>query len=141
MPNLLSLVLAASALIQAPPPVQAAPEAVRVEGAALAFGRDWLLRTSDNVCGLRDANQLTNPAVIDFDAALAATPEMKKIESQGIDPRSAEGIQLRSQAVTRLTNAADSVRSSGGYCSVWKEIRHKDGRAIDDLTSQVIAQF
>jgi hypothetical protein len=33
------------------------------------------------------------------------------------------------------------VRNSGGYCSVWKTIRHKDGRAIDDLTSQVIAKY
>ena len=86
MPTLLLLVLASSALFQAPPAVHGAPEAVQVEQAAVAFGRDWLLRTSDNVCGLRDANQLTNPAVIDFDSALAATPEMKKIESQGIDP-------------------------------------------------------
>jgi len=143
MSTLLTLVLASSALLQAPltaaQPRQAAP--VAGAEAAAPFGRDWILRASDNVCGLRDANQLTHPALIDFEACLAATPEMKKIESQGIDPKSAEGIQLRSAAVTRLTNAADSVRTSGGYCSVWKEIRHKDGRAIDDLTSQVIAQF
>ena len=140
MLNLLTLVLASSALLQAPVTPVAAPAAHQAEE-ALTPGRDWVLRAADNVCGLRDANQLTNPAAIDFDACLAATPEMKKIESQGIDPRSAEGIQLRSAAVTRLTNAADAARNSGGYCSVWKTIRHKDGRAIDDLTNQVIAKY
>jgi hypothetical protein len=141
MHTILNLVLAASALVQAPvPPAQAYP-AVQVESAAPAAGRDWILRTADNVCGLRDANQLTHPGLVDFEACLAATPEMKKIENQGIDPKSAEGIQLRSAAVTRVTTAAEAVRAAGGYCSVWKEIRHKDGRAIDDLSSRVIAQY
>jgi hypothetical protein len=140
MPTLLTLLLASSVLLQTPPSCPGAPT-VQVEAAAVPLGRDWIVRASDNVCGLRDANQLTRPARIDFDACLAATPEMKKMESQGIDPKSAEGIQLRSAAVTRLTQAAESTRSARGYCSVWKEIRHKDGRAVDDLTSQVIAQY
>lgn len=135
------LVLAGLALLQEPVRSQTGGTLPgRVED-TLVPGRDWIVRTPDNVCGLRDANQLTNPGVIDFEACLAATPEMKKIQSQGIDPKSAEGIQLRSAAITRLTNAAEAVRSANGYCSVWKEVRHKDGRAIDDLSSRVIAQF
>lgn len=141
MHTILTLVLASIAHFQAPVPPAEAVSAVRVEATPVAVGRDWILRAADNVCGLRDANQLTHPGVIDFDACLAATPEMKKIESQGIDPKSAEGIQLRSAAVTRVSNAAEAVRVAGGYCSVWKEIRHKDGRAIDDLSSQVIARY
>jgi hypothetical protein len=141
MHTILHLVLAASALLQAPVPPQGTPADVRVETGGVLLGRDWVLRTADNICGLRDANQLTRPGVIDFEACLAATPEMKRIASQGIDPRSAEGIQLRNAAVTRVTNAAEAVRAAGGYCSVWKEIRHKDGRAIDDLSSRVIAQY
>lgn len=140
MHTILNLVLAATALLQAP----VHPPAVHAEAqpeAALAVGRDWVLRTADNICGLRDANQLTHPGLIDFEACLAATPEMKRIASQGIDPKSAEGIQLRNAAVTRVTNAAEAVRAAGGYCSVWKEIRHKDGRAIDDLSNRVIAQY
>jgi hypothetical protein len=140
MHTLLSLVFAASALLPSPVQPQAAAEGAHAQAAALP-GRDWLLRTADNICGLRDANQLTRPAQIDFDACLAATPEMKRIASQGIDPKSAEGIQLRNAAVTRVTNAAESVRAADGYCSVWKEIRHKDGRAIDDLSNRVIAQY
>ena len=140
MHTILNLVLAATALLQAPVQPPAVPADMQTE-AAVAVGRDWLLRTADNICGLRDANQLTNPGVIEFQTCLAATPEMKRIASQGIDPTSAEGIQLRNAAVTRVTNAAEAVRASDGYCSVWKEIRHKDGRAIDDLSNRVIAQY
>jgi len=104
-------------------------------------GRDWILKSADNICGLRDPNQLTYPALIDFDTCLDATPEMRRMRDQGIDPQSAEGIQLRSKAVTRLTNACESVRGTNGHCSVWKEIRHKDGRSIPDISSQVIALF
>ena len=125
---------AGAASAQPPDPLQGPLE-------ALAVGRDWILKTADNICGLRDPNQLTHPAVIDFDACLDATPEMKRLRDQGIDPKSAEGIQLRSAAVTRLTNACESVRAANGHCSVWKEIRHKDGRAIPDVSSQVIALF
>ncbi len=104
-------------------------------------GHSWLLRTADNICGLRDPNQLTSPAVVDFEACLDATPEMKRVRDQGIDPKSAEGIQLRNAAVTRVTSACEKVRSASGHCSVWKEIRHKDGRAIADISDQVKAQL
>lgn len=108
---------------------------------ASAFGRDWILKSSDNICGLKEANQLTHPALIDYDTCLQATPEMRRIKDQNIDPKSAEGIQLRSAAMNRLTDACERVRVAQGHCSVWKEIRHKDGRAIPDLSSQVMALF
>ena len=66
---------------------------------------------------------------------------MRRIKDQSIDPKSAEGIQLRSAAMNRLTDACERVRVAQGHCSVWKEIRHKDGRAIPDLSSQVMALF
>jgi len=110
-------------------------------GGGLPSGRDWILKAADNICGLRDPNQLTYPALIDFDSCLAATPEMKRIRDQGIDPKGAEGIQLRAAALTRLTDACEALRAAKGHCSVWKEIRHKDGRAIPDISSQVIALF
>jgi hypothetical protein len=108
---------------------------------ALAFARDWILKTSDNICGLRDANQLTHPAQVNYETCLQATPEMKRLRDQKIDPKSAEGIQLRSAGISRVTNACERVRASQGYCSVWKQISHKDGRAISDLSSLVIAQY
>lgn len=110
-------------------------------GQAELSGKDWILKAADNICGLRDASQLTHPAVIDFEACLDATPEMMRIRDQGIDPKSAEGIQLRTAAVTRLTDACEAVRGANSHCSVWKKIRHRDGRAIPDISSQVIALF
>jgi hypothetical protein len=102
---------------------------------------DWIVNASDNVCGLRDTRMLSNPAKIDYDALLAATPEMQKIKRDGIDPSSAEGIQLKQQAIDRVTKACESVRVAQGHCSVWKSISHKDGRAITDITDLVKAKL
>lgn len=108
---------------------------------ANALSRDWTGKTEDNICGLRDLSQVSNPVVIDFQACLDATPEMKKIKSEKIDPKSPEGIRLVTEATNRVTQACEAVQRANGYCSVWKSIRHKDGRAITDISSQVTAQF
>lgn len=119
----------------------ASPAATPSGSAAALPGSDWIVKSEDNVCGLRDANQLTYPGLVDYDACLEATPEMKRIDEHGIDPKSAEGIQLRNAAVTRVTKACEEVRKATGHCSVWKAVRHKDGRSITDLTDQVKAKL
>jgi hypothetical protein len=101
----------------------------------------WIVDRSDNICGLDDPKMLSKPAKIDYDAVLRATPEMKKIKDDKIDPNSPEGIQLRQAAASRVQKAAEKVRSTNGYCSVWKTIRHQDGRAIPDVTDAVKAQL
>lgn len=101
----------------------------------------WICDRSDNICGLDDARMLSKPAKIDYDALLKATPEMKKIVSDKIDPNSSEGINLRQRAVDRVREKAEAVRTANGYCSVWKTISHKDGRAIPDITDLVKAQL
>jgi hypothetical protein len=106
-----------------------------------APSRDWTGKAEDNICGLRDLTQVSNPVVIDFQACLDATPEMKKIKSEKIDPKSPEGIRLVTEATNRVTQACEAVQRANGYCSVWKSIRHKDGRAVTDISSQVTAQF
>jgi hypothetical protein len=111
------------------------------EAGALAFpgGRDWNVKAADNICGLRDASQLSNPAKVDFKALLDATPELKKIRDEKIDPASSEGIRLNNEAVNRIAKACETVRVANSYCSVWKEVSHKDGRAIPDVTEKVKA--
>ena len=104
-------------------------------------GTGWIVDRADNICGLDDAKMLSKPAKVDYDALLRATPEMKKIKDDKIDPSSPQGIQLRQAAATRVQKAADKVRSTEGYCSVWKSIRHQDGRAIPDVTDAVKAQL
>lgn len=102
---------------------------------------DWILNAQDNVCGLRDPRMLSNPGRINYDTLMAATPELQKLKREGIDPGSAEGIQLKQQAIDRVTKASESVRVTQGHCSVWKAISHKDGRAIADLTELVRAKL
>ena len=106
-------------------------------GAALG----WVVHRADNICGLDDARMLSNPARVDYPSLLDATPEMKQIRDEKIDPNSSRGIQLRQAAVDRVRRATEKVRSSRGHCSVWKQIRHRDGRAIPDVTQLVLAEL
>jgi Skp family chaperone for outer membrane proteins len=99
----------------------------------------WICDRTDNICGLDDPRMLSNPAKVDYDALCKATPEYKKIRDEKIDPNSSEGIQLRQRAADRIRDAAETVRSQKGYCSVWKAIRHQDGRSIPDITEAVKA--
>jgi len=116
-------------------------EAARAAAAGVEPGAGWIVDRSDNICGLDDPKMLSKPAKVDYDALLRATPEMKKIKDDKIDPNSPQGIQLRQAAASRVQKAADKVRAADGYCSVWKTIKHHDGRAIPDVTDAVKAQL
>jgi hypothetical protein len=105
------------------------------------LAQTWICDRSDNICGLDDPRMLSKPCKVDYDALLKATPEMKKIVNDKIDPNSSEGINLRQKAVDRIRDKAEAVRTAQGYCSVWKTISHKDGRTIPDITDLVKAQL
>ncbi len=106
-----------------------------------AVTQTWICDRTDNICGLDDPKMLSKPCKVDYDALLKATPEMKKIVNDKIDPNSSEGIQLRQKAVDRIRDKADAIRQAQGYCSCWKTIRHADGRTIPDITDLVKAQL
>ena len=97
----------------------------------------WIVRSGDNICGLNDAKKLSNPGKVRYSELRAATPEMKKIKDKNIDPNSPEGIQLKQAAADRVRKAAAAIQSERGHCSVWKKIRHRDGRTITDLTALI----
>ncbi len=40
-----------------------------------------------------------------------------------------------------MRDACDKIRAQDGYCSVWKTIKHTDGRAVADITDLVKAQL
>jgi hypothetical protein len=117
----------------APEPVEA------IRGGEVVAG--WIVDRADNICGLDDAKMLSKPAKVDYDALLKATPELKKIKDDKIEPNSPQGIQLRQAAVTRVQTAAEKVRTTEGHCSVWKTVKHSDGRAVADITESVKAQL
>ena len=100
-------------------------------------GRGWIAKRSDNICGLQELNQLSNPARVDYDALLKATPQMKEMKRRGVDPDSPEGIRLKNAAVDLVADCCEQIRSEEGHCSVWKSIRHKDGRSVSDVTRKV----
>jgi hypothetical protein len=99
----------------------------------------WIADRADSICGLDDPRLLSNPARVDYPRVMRATPEMKKLHDNNIDPASPAGIQLKTQAVDRIRAAAETVRVQTGHCSVWKHISHKDGREVPELSAQVIA--
>jgi hypothetical protein len=138
-------ILTALLSLAAAPAADANPFASPVSSERLSTGTEsgtkWIVDRADNICGLDDAKMLSKPAKIDYDALLKCTAEMKKIRDDKIDPGSPEGIRLRQAAVDRVRAAADKVRVAEGYCSVWKAVRHVDGRTITDVTDLVKAQL
>ena len=130
------------AMLLALAPVQSAVANVPAVQSGVAVepgGRDWVVKAENNICGLSDATQLSNPVVVDFQALLDATPEYKKMKDQKISATSPEGINLNNEAVNRIATQCETIRASNGYCSVWKEIKHKDGRTVTDVTDKVKA--
>lgn len=133
---------ACAAIVAVPALATASHIAPRSSANALhEVGTGWVVDRADNICGLDDPKMLSKPAKVDYDALLKATAEMKKIKDDKIDPNSPQGIQLRQAAATRVQKAAEKVRTTDGYCSVWKTIRHQDGRVIPDITDAVKAQL
>ncbi len=97
----------------------------------------WIARTQDNVCGLSNPRQLSSPSQVDFPSLLADTEEMRRMRRDRIDPNSPQGIQLHNAARSRVAGACEAVMTEQGHCSVWKAIRHSDGRPVPDLTEMV----
>ena len=133
--------LVAAAFLAAAAPGIAGPAPSAPSALEEALSTDWVARSQDNICGLRDARTLTHPAKVDYARLLAATPEMQRLKREGIDPASAEGIQLKQAAIDRVARASKTVMEESGHCSVWKRVRHKDGRAIPDITQSVLARL
>lgn len=98
---------------------------------------DWVVKQSDNICGLTNARQLSNPGVVDFSSLYDSTPEARKIKDEGIDPNSPEGSQLRVAAIDRIRKACEQVMNDRGLCSVWKSIKSRTGQTPTDITEKV----
>jgi hypothetical protein len=98
----------------------------------------WRAEAKDNICGLSNTRHVTNPAVVDYNRVLRATPEMKDLSSRDIDLRSAEGQILKQRAVDHVRRVGSKVMRKSGNCSLWKSISHRDGRKVKDLTDQVV---
>ena len=134
--------LIAAALLLIPGALSALPE-IGPEAPAVAQAGlgDWEGKAEDNVCGLSEVRHVSNPAVIQYEALMRATPEMKEMKRKGIDKDSARGQVLISDARDRVKRAAKAVMSDKGYCSVWKKIQNKRGQKAADITDDVLQQL
>ena len=128
-------------LIGLAPVTAAAVPATEVAPRIAPDGNGWKAKSSDNIAGLSDLKKLSKPSVVDYDDLLAATPEMKEIKRDRIDPESTKGRTLRQQASDRVTKAAEAVRKEKRHCSVWKAITHSDKRKVPDITKAVKAKL
>ena len=100
-------------------------------------GTPFIVEKTDNICGLDEPKQLSDPAVVDYEELLAVTPQIKRMKREKIDPNSARGIQLRTEAEALIREKCEAVLDVKGHCSVWKKIERRDGGKITDLTSAV----
>jgi hypothetical protein len=66
---------------------------------------------------------------------------MRDLVRRGIKPNSAEGQILHQRAVDRVRRASSLVMQRKAHCSIWKRISHRDGRAVVDRTSEVLASL
>ena len=101
----------------------------------------WVADKDDNICGISNTRKISNPGVVDYDELWDATPEIKKLKKEGIDPDSAEGKALRNKAKTRITKACQKIQGEKGLCSVWKKISHTGSKKATDITSKVKKLF
>lgn len=100
-------------------------------------GTPYKVNKSDNLCGLSEPRQLSDPAKVDYPALLQATDEYREMRAKKIDPQSARGIDLHNKAHSRIIAACERARASRGHCSVWKAINRRNGKAVSDLTKVV----
>jgi hypothetical protein len=103
----------------------------------LVVGSDWVVKTENSVVGVSQARQITNPAKVDYDKLMKATPEMKKLRKEGIEESSARGQTLVTAAQSRIRRVARTVMTEKSHCSIWKKISHKKGTAVTDLTDTI----
>jgi hypothetical protein len=100
-------------------------------------GTPYVVEKTDNICGLEEPKQLSDPVLVDCEALLEVTPQIKQMKRDKVDPNSARGIQLRTEAEALIREKCESVQSSKGHCSVWKKIERRDGGKIADITEAV----
>lgn len=101
----------------------------------------WTADEEDFICGIENLEHVSHPAVVDYEELYEATPQIREMEEEGIDPDSVEGRALRKAARKLIIKSCQKVREAESHCSVWKAISHEDGRDIPDITEDVLELF
>ena len=117
------------------------PPSTAVECGSVGIEDKWIADKNDNICGISDVKKISQPGVADYQELWDATPEVKKMIKEGIDPDSPEGKTLRNQAKTRIIKACQKIQASKGLDSVWKKISHTGSKKARDITNAVKRLF
>jgi hypothetical protein len=107
---------------------------------SLTLGSGWDAKAEDNICGLANLSQVSNPGVIIYDSVWNSTKSIKKMKSEGIDSDSPQGQILRSKARQELLQACQQEMNDTGLDSVWKTITHKS-KTPTNITLGVVANL
>ena len=85
----------------------------------------------------------TAPAVVDEAKVKEATKEWQKIQSEGIDPDSAQGKQLLQKMNSKVREAVKSIAQDESRDMVVRkdDILDKQGKEAVDLTDKVVAKL
>ncbi|MBL8754763.1 MAG: hypothetical protein JNK15_15775 [Planctomycetes bacterium] len=88
------------------------------------------------------ASNTSAPATVQESKVKEATPEWKRIQSEGIDTESAHGKQLLVQMNNRIREAVKSVAEAEGRDMVARkdDITDAQGRTVVDLTDKVVTK-
>lgn len=89
------------------------------------------------------ASNTSAPATIDETKVRDASKEWQKIQSEGIDPDSAQGKQLLAQMHSKIREAVKAVATAESRDLVTRasDITDKQGRDVVDVTDKVIAKL
>ncbi len=68
---------------------------------------------------------------------LETTPEISTMRAEKTAPSGAEGARLMAAARKRVLDACKEELTVSGHCSIWKQIKRRDGSEITDVTSAV----
>jgi Skp family chaperone for outer membrane proteins len=89
------------------------------------------------------ASNTSAPAIVDEAKLRDATAEWQRIQSEGIDPDSAQGKQLIVRMNQRIRDAVKGIAESQGRDMVVRkgDITDRQGRDVVDLTDQVVSRL
>jgi hypothetical protein len=88
------------------------------------YDSGWVADAEDNICGLSDLRTVRQPGVVDWDALMDATAEMRKLKREKIKKDSPEGVILVTKAESKCMKACTKQMRKTKVDSMWKKISH-----------------
>jgi hypothetical protein len=85
---------------------------------------EWIANTEDNICGVSDLRMVKQPGIVDWNALMDSTAEMRKIKREKIKKDSPAGVTLIAKAEEKCMKACLKQMRKTKVDSMWKNISH-----------------